>query len=565
MAEDLIKRFNRSPFANLERNARKSMIDRFNSNNKGESNNLKNYYKQYGYTAMIATVGGYLLGINTSTDVASSLLSSLVPGVSRNSVGAFLLNTGQTLLRNSFISNKLNSILPRPNVLNIPDSEIQLQTLPSEWFIALNPPAAAHKDSNIGDFAISTLKNAFLSSLKTTVRSISNTGTITLFDWERLFGKSMDAAEKILLAQTGIKYTKAVGWFDSSRPSWADSVSYITYDKYIAYGVDLNYSNIRIEYKDSIEDRYKKISEKSQIDFIQQTKESVSVSNSKNIILPNNLDGSIKEKIGNSNKANAQEYLAVTGEIPNSNTEPEKLYSNKEDIRNKINKLGFPQYNIFDSEFRGDSLLSTDKINMLDAGDNYEDEMEDYILFKIEDVTTKQESIPIIFRATVINISDNGQSEWDTTKYIGRPDDFSTYTGFTRTIGFNFSVYTNAARELETQWRKINRFMGFIYPVKYPGSVTMRAPIVRLTIGNLYSGLYGFFDNITMNPDENSMWDTTPGYQLPHIINFQVSFKVIYEYNSDNPSAPKSNMNHFNHHHEGNFDLLRLTKRELNG
>lgn len=485
----------------------------FDNKLKGGSN-LDNYYRKYGYTSGIATVGGFLIGTNSTTDVVENVLSHFVPGTSRNTLRSFSLNIGKSILRDPLVSSTLDSLLPSTNLLNLPTSKIvPAQTIPGELLLARH--GLMNSNYSTSDL-ISTGINAFIPSV---MHGLTTTGTATTYDLKRVFESGLDTTNKIVLAQSGLKYTKNTGFLDTTMTKWNPNSEFsnMTFDKYSGYRAKSTTT------EDSLTTGYDSTS------MISRYKNKLGISIPK-FNLMDELSEIVDTKSGKESKL----------------INREGNYSSNEDIVGFARRLGFP---IVNRKLEGDvSDASLDKINMMDIGDDYTENLIDFIKFKFEDVSTQpSKSIPIIFRATISNLSDSVTPTWNEHKFIGRADMFYTYTGFTRTISFDFTVYVNSVRELPTQWRKINRLYGMCYPAEYEAKIAMRAPIVRLTIGDMYNGIYGKFDSLSISPDENSFWEVEDGLQLPHIVNINVSFTVMYELNE---TAPKTTSNHFMHKRE---------------
>ena len=76
-----------------------------------------------------------------------------------------------------------------------------------------------------------------------------------------------------------------------------------------------------------------------------------------------------------------------------------------------------------------------------------------------------QKYIP--FRATVKGISERSVSTWDDFQYIGNADKVYNYKGFTRGLGFSFTVVAMSVKELLPMWQRINYLMGLTKPANY--------------------------------------------------------------------------------------------------
>lgn len=154
----------------------------------------------------------------------------------------------------------------------------------------------------------------------------------------------------------------------------------------------------------------------------------------------------------------------------------------------------------------------------------------------------------IVFRATFGNISDSHNAEWTPIDYLGRADPLFVYKGYNRQISFDFSVQITSRDEMKASWRKLNHLASWTTP-EYTKSGFMRAPIIRLNIGNLYRKMPGFLSNITYNFDNTEItWETaqlkydqtltgpdgrssSPGVlQLPKLIRVNCEFTPIGMY-----------------------------------
>ena len=162
--------------------------------------------------------------------------------------------------------------------------------------------------------------------------------------------------------------------------------------------------------------------------------------------------------------------------------------------------------------------------------------------------TQNRPSEVIVFRSTFGNISDSHNSDWTQIKYLGRADPLYVYQGYDREISFDFVVQITSRDEMKASWRKLNYLASWTAP-EYTKGGFMRAPIIRLNIGNLYRKMPGFMTNIRYNFDNNeTTWETakladdrnllgqsgeesSPGVlQLPKTIRVECSFTPIGVY-----------------------------------
>jgi hypothetical protein len=171
----------------------------------------------------------------------------------------------------------------------------------------------------------------------------------------------------------------------------------------------------------------------------------------------------------------------------------------------------------------GDLLDRIDKINLHEYGEDYN---EDYIKFKFYDTINKKY---IIFPATLSDISDSITPEWNSERYIGRPDNVHVYTGTVRELSFSFKVGVFSKQQLLVCWEKINYLIGMTYPTwKTVGnSARMEAPFMELTIGDMFNKTPGYINSLSYNVEGTTPWDIDEGTQLPKAIDVSVTFTHI--------------------------------------
>jgi hypothetical protein len=154
-----------------------------------------------------------------------------------------------------------------------------------------------------------------------------------------------------------------------------------------------------------------------------------------------------------------------------------------------------------------------------------DDAKKDFIPFRIRDVVNGKW---IIFRAILNGISDTITPEWNSEKYIGRPDKVHVYTGAERIVTFSFDVYPKTVQELPILWEKINYLVGLCYPVFSDNR--MVAPFINLTIGNMFYNTPGFLNSLTVNIPDGSTWEIANGLKLPKHIQCSCGFTYVGKY-----------------------------------
>jgi hypothetical protein len=92
----------------------------------------------------------------------------------------------------------------------------------------------------------------------------------------------------------------------------------------------------------------------------------------------------------------------------------------------------------------------------------------------------------IVFRATIGSISDQFQPSWTPVQLIGRADPNYHYSGYSRDISLDFTVYATDRDEMKPIWRKLNALAGYTAPDYSGQGIGFKAPWMRITIGDLF-------------------------------------------------------------------------------
>jgi hypothetical protein len=192
----------------------------------------------------------------------------------------------------------------------------------------------------------------------------------------------------------------------------------------------------------------------------------------------------------------------------------------------------------------GDPRFKGDKINALDVkkngggGDPYPANHKDFIKFYFEDGT--QGNNIIVFRATMTGFSDSFTPGWDRIDIMGRPDGAYLYNSFERTISFNFMVAATTRSEMIPMWRKLNYLASYTMP-DFIGGSRPSGPMMRFTIGDLFSRTPGFITSLNYTIPDDATWDiaedkesTAPSKddakQLPMVVEVALSATIVGDF-----------------------------------
>jgi hypothetical protein len=160
---------------------------------------------------------------------------------------------------------------------------------------------------------------------------------------------------------------------------------------------------------------------------------------------------------------------------------------------------------------------------------------DDLIKFVFEAISNDDTnySTAIFFRAFLTaGITDNNSAQLNAFRYMGRGENFYTYQGFDRSIAFSFRVAAGSRDELIPMYNRLNALQSQVYPDYSPNQGIMRAPIVRITIGDYLYRVPGFLESVNFTIDNTTPWEIDLDgdlAQLPQVVDVNISFKPIMD------------------------------------
>ena len=163
----------------------------------------------------------------------------------------------------------------------------------------------------------------------------------------------------------------------------------------------------------------------------------------------------------------------------------------------------------------------------------------DIIKFRIEAVNNDNPTGPsawMVFRAYLKDITDSPNPTWNTVNYVGRGEPFYIYKGFERSLSFTLQVAAMSEEELRPMWQKLNYLYSNTMP-DYSNNV-MRAPYMRLTLGDYMFRQPGIIKNLTYTIGNDSPWEIALDepevgsslYELPHVMTIQMTYAPIHDF-----------------------------------
>lgn len=145
----------------------------------------------------------------------------------------------------------------------------------------------------------------------------------------------------------------------------------------------------------------------------------------------------------------------------------------------------------------------------------------------------------IHFRAYISGLSDDYGADWKSTKYMGRGEEFFSYGGFSRDMGFSFQVPVMSRDEQSAVYSKLNYLASLMAP-DYTQGGFMRGNLVKITIGDYITDLPGIIKGIGFDFPDEAGWDIARNdlgereenaYIMPKLINVKsIKFTPIHNF-----------------------------------
>lgn len=217
-------------------------------------------------------------------------------------------------------------------------------------------------------------------------------------------------------------------------------------------------------------------------------------------------------------------------------------------LGNQGKKKNLTNYSITDP-------ASIDKLNYLDVktvsnGENGRidsnvhtpDEREssrDFIKFNFQ-IITPEDTTFLYFRAFLTQFSDGYQGSWDTSKYLGRAENFYTYQGFDRSISIGFNIAAATRKEMKPLYRKMAALASVTAPTYGADGKFMRGTIAKVTVGDYIYELPGIIESVDYSWNTDYNWEIAFQNQegnvdddmqeLPQIMDCSIKFKPIHNF-----------------------------------
>lgn len=187
-------------------------------------------------------------------------------------------------------------------------------------------------------------------------------------------------------------------------------------------------------------------------------------------------------------------------------------------------------------------------------GNNEELDKQDFITLKFKSIALGKS---INFRSTITGLTETFSPSWESSRFIGNPFSFYTYDSIERSVSFNFTTFSLNPKEQKVMWDKLNFLQSLVYPQGYYPTTAVKAPLIELTLGSMFTKKVSFIDSLSFTTPDNAPWQTgdTQDFvstvndgtgvrsvsnrpedmkkrKLPHIVEVSIGLKLIESRNT---------------------------------
>jgi len=172
------------------------------------------------------------------------------------------------------------------------------------------------------------------------------------------------------------------------------------------------------------------------------------------------------------------------------------------------------------------ALYSSTAVDTSDIGKKITNDLVKFRIASIHNNNPSQKTF-MHFRAALNNFSDSYNATWNSATYLGRGENFYTYSNFTRTISLSWTIAAQSKQELIPIYKKLNYLASNIAP-DYTNLGYMTGNLVQLIVGGYLYEQVGIITGLVYDIQEDTPWeiginDDATNYdssvkELPHVI-----------------------------------------------
>lgn len=140
----------------------------------------------------------------------------------------------------------------------------------------------------------------------------------------------------------------------------------------------------------------------------------------------------------------------------------------------------------------------------------------------------------ITFQATMRGIKEDYAPSWSTRNFFGRNTPSYIYQYTDRTISISFTIFASNRDRMGLLKQRINWLARHTYPSyvnldKSSTKVIFEAPIIAITIGDMFKNLPGIIKNLNYDWDmqDNNRWELTKDMIMLQAVDVTISYVVL--------------------------------------
>ena len=185
-----------------------------------------------------------------------------------------------------------------------------------------------------------------------------------------------------------------------------------------------------------------------------------------------------------------------------------------------------------DTQYGFAETKKSDSINLLGIGQDIDakNNIDDLVPIKFAVLTNALTSVnTLVFRGFLGDLSDRFSGQWNSTRYVGRGENFYTYDNFNRMISFNFQIPIFSIEEQKPVYDKVNSLASITAPT-YVNNLA-QGKIVDLQVGS-YLKTKGILTEVGITINNDVPWSNGSGDNsnilLPQVLSVAISFIPIH-------------------------------------
>ena len=161
-------------------------------------------------------------------------------------------------------------------------------------------------------------------------------------------------------------------------------------------------------------------------------------------------------------------------------------------------------------------------------------------------IMSPDETYYLGFRAFLDTFNDSFNGSWNSHKYLGRADNFYTYSGFDRSINIGFKIAAQSREEMKPLYRKAATLASVTAPTYGNNGRFMRGSLAKVTVGDYIYEQPGIIESVQYTWQKDYPWEIS--FQnpeggdnlqvLPHVLEVSLSFKVIHDFLPETGEVP---------------------------